>query len=308
MRNSIWKKLKVRRRLPLGVVTLEFSFSKTTKLNSGSITSDLCQSNAEPPRQLFVHNKEIGNPLPTQISNLNTKKSELTVLVGVGASFGYALAQRIAQESHRIVLVSRNTKKLKPLMNEMRELGCEVTAYSCDVTIEQSVKNLFLKLIKNHGAPDLVVYGIQSFGPGNTTNIEVPAFEDGWKHNCLGAFLISRAAANCMLPKAKGTIILIGSTSSIIGRSGHLNLVAGKFGQRGLAQVLSREMWPKGIHVCHMMIDADIRKGTIVDGAPPHSDPDDIAESIVFLHKQPKTAWTSELDIRPWNESFWEHC
>lgn len=153
-----------------------------------------------------------------------------------------------------------------------------------------------------------MVYGLQSFGPGNSINVEVPAFENSWRHNCLGAFLVSHVAAKAMLLQTRGTIILVGSTSSMVGRSTHLNLAVGKFGQRALAQVLSRELRPKGIHVCHVMIDADIREETDEHRDSPYADANDIVESIVFLHKQPKTAWTSELDLRPWNEEFWEHC
>ena len=88
----------------------------------------------------------------------------------------------------------------------------------------------------------------------------------------------------------------------------HLNLAVGKFGQRALAQVLSRELWPAGIHVAHVVIDADILETDSFDDRHPHSDPGHIAQSVLAVHRQPKTAWTSEMDLRPWNEKFWEHC
>ena len=282
----LWRKLKVWRRVPIGPIVLEFSFLRRTKLKRSK-------------KQV----SSINQSLPASV-----KLTDLAVVFGVGSGFGYALARRIARECLRVVLVSRDVNKLQFLMEEIRAAGGDATVYTCDVTSEALVKKTFAEIVKHHGAPSLVVYGIQSFGPGEALNIEVPAFEAGWKHNCLGSFLVSKEAANVMVPLGRGTIVLIGSTSSVIGREGHLNLVAGRFGQRGLAQVLSRELWPKGIHVCHMMIDADILNEDNSGEDHPQADPNDIADSVMFLHKQPKTAWTSELDIRPWNEKFWEHC
>lgn len=281
-----WRKLKVWRRVPIGPVVLEFSFLKRTKLKNS-------KSNFSLVNQKKLH------------TNI---QSELAVIFGVGPGFGYALARRVAKECIKLVLVSRDVHKLQFLMEEIRSEGGEVTAYSCDVTSELLVKETFTRIVKHYGEPSLVVYGIQSFGSGEAVDIELPAFEAGWKHNCLGSFLVSKEAAKLMVPIGRGTIILIGSTSSIIGREGHLNLVAGRFGQRGLSQVLARELWPKGIHVCHMMIDADILSEESSSETHPQADPNEIVESVMFLHKQPKSAWTSELDIRPWNERFWEHC
>ncbi|KUM55080.1 SDR family NAD(P)-dependent oxidoreductase [Rheinheimera sp. EpRS3] len=283
---SLWRKLKVWRRVPIGPIVLEFSFLRKTKLRRSK-------------KQVSYVNQSF--PASEQ-------QTDLAVVFGVGPGFGYALARRIARDCLRVVLVSRDVNKLQFLMEEIRVAGGDVAAYTCDVTSELLVKKTFNEIVKHHGTPSLVVYGIQSFGSGEAMNIELPAFEAGWKHNCLGAFLVSKEAANLMVPLGRGTIVLIGSTSSVIGREGHLNLVAGRFGQRGLAQVLSRELWPKGIHVCHMMIDADILSEDNSSDNHPQADPNDIVDSVMFLHCQPKTAWTSELDIRPWNEKFWEHC
>ncbi|HEX6361451.1 MAG TPA: short-chain dehydrogenase, partial [Albitalea sp.] len=113
-----------------------------------------------------------------------------------------------------------------------------------------------------------------------------------------------------MVPAGRGSIVLIGSTSSLIGREGHLNLAVGKFGLRALAQVLSRELWNRGIHVAHVVIDADILEpgSQVADVASRAADPEHIAELVYSVHRQRRSAWTSELDVRPWNERFWEHC
>jgi NAD(P)-dependent dehydrogenase (short-subunit alcohol dehydrogenase family) len=218
------------------------------------------------------------------------------------------MAHRLAADGFEVILASRNAVRLSGLVEEIESLGGNAVAYGCDATMETSVTSLFSLIRANHGVPILVIYSLQSFGPGEVVDVEVAAFEDGWKHNCLGSFLVARTAAREMLPQAEGTIVLVGSTSSMVGRSGHLNLAVGKFGQRALAQVLARELWPKGIHVAHVVIDADITDDQTKADEEAHADPSHIAEAVLNLHNQPRTAWTSEIDIRPWNEKFWEHC
>jgi NAD(P)-dependent dehydrogenase (short-subunit alcohol dehydrogenase family) len=236
-----------------------------------------------------------------------TKKG-LAMVVGVGPGFGYAVARHLARNGFDIILVSRNAERLGALVEEIATLGVSATAYGCDATLETSVATLFSSVHAHHGVPDLVIYSIQNFGPGEAVNVEVSAFEDGWKHNCLGSFLVARAAARVMRSRQTGSIILVGSTSAMIGRAGHLNLAVGKFGQRAIAQVMARELWPHGIHVAHLVIDADITDDDTQDDGAPHADPEHIAQSVLHLHNQPRSAWTSEMDLRPSNESFWEHC
>jgi NAD(P)-dependent dehydrogenase (short-subunit alcohol dehydrogenase family) len=198
-----------------------------------------------------------------------------------------------------VVLASRNAKRLDALAETISAAGGMAVAYGCDATSEDSVGELFKHVRAHHGVPSLVVYSLQSFGPGRTIDIELPAFEEGWKRNCLGAFLVSREAARSMLPLKRGTIVLMGSTSSLIGRAGYLNLAVGKFGQRALAQVLARELWPNGIHITHLIVDADINEGAETETDAPRADPEHISEVILSVHRQASTAWTSELDVRP---------
>jgi NAD(P)-dependent dehydrogenase (short-subunit alcohol dehydrogenase family) len=232
----------------------------------------------------------------------------LAIVVGVGPGFGYALARMLALEGFDTVLVSRDAGRLSPLVNELRNEGAAVSTYGADATDELAVSSLFERIQAAHGTPSLVVYSIQDFSPGAASEIEVPSFETAWRHNCLGAFLTARESARRMIERKCGTIVFVGSTSSLIGRAGHLNLAVGKFGQRALAQVMARELWPRGIHVAHAVIDADIAENSLEALNCQQSDPSHIASSILALHRQPKTAWTSELDLRPWNEQFWEHC
>jgi NAD(P)-dependent dehydrogenase (short-subunit alcohol dehydrogenase family) len=208
----------------------------------------------------------------------------------------------------RVVMVARRADLLEGVVRDIAAAGDLAFAYGCDATDERSVERLMSRVTSMHGVPSLVIYSVQSFGPGRTADVEVAAFEESWRQNCLGGFLVARAAARLMVPRGQGSIILVGSTSSILGRADHLNLAVGKFGLRALAQVLSRELWDKGIHVAHLLIDADINEGQSVHPSKPQSDPRDVADIVLGLHRQKRSAWTSEVDVRPWNERFWEHC
>lgn len=291
MLKNLWPSLKRWRTVNVGPVSLVFGFRRRVRISRGRSlhAGKLGQTQAamNPP------------PAPTAVPGL-------AVIVGVGPGFGFAMARRLAREGFRLVLVCRNARGLSDLVDELARLAPSVTAIGCDATGEAQVDDLFRRINREVGPPDLVIYSLQDFGPGKVVDVTAAAFESCWRHNCLGAFFVSRAAARAMVARQQGSIILIGSTSSIIGREGHLNLAVGKFGQRALAQVLARELWPEGIHVAHVMIDADIHEG--ISQPHPQAHADDIAHSILGLHQQPRTAWTSEMDLRPSDERFWEHC
>lgn len=300
MLEKFWRLLKQQRRLRLGPATLSLYFIRTPPLRA-------------PPRhstssKIRHQGRDQGSHSSAQDStDIATHCSVQTALLfGVGPGLGEALAHTLAVEGFSVGLVARDGVRLERMAELLRENGRICKSYSCDVTHEPSVESLFRDFTSDFGAPSLVVYGLQSFGPGETLDVEVPAFEAGWRHNCFGAFLVARGATRVMIPKGTGTLVFVGSTSSLIGREGHLNLAVGKFGQRALAQVLAREVWAKGIHVAHLIIDADIREGTAEDH--PQAEPSDISKAVLFLHQQPRSAWTSEMDIRPSSERFWEHC
>lgn len=310
MINSIWRELKKTRKIRINKFALSVKFEKAPFVSSN--TKARWKSTSAQYKKWIMDREAI---LGASIENRSNedkksykKNGEFALLVGVGPGFGYALARRLAREGIAVILVSRNSSNLDGLVSEIRGSGGYACAYGCDATSETSVARLFANIYEMFGVPNLVVYSLQNFGPGVVTEIEFPAFEEGLKHNCIGAFLVSKSAAQLMAPLGRGSIILIGSTSSIIGRAGHLNLAAGKFGQRALAQVLARELWPKGIHVAHLLIDADIDEGAFENCPETSSDPNQIAETVLHVHRQSKSAWTSEMDIRPWNEQFWEHC
>lgn len=293
----VWNHLKMWRKINIGPLSILFKFDRRVRVVPASNKSYIRPNNPAVPDSM-PQSSGLASALPL----------DTALIVGVGPGFGYALARRLAREGYMVLLASRNASHLEGLLEEIAAQGGVGVAYGCDATQESSVLKLFECIQEKHGIPDLVVYSLQSFGPGQSVDIAVSAFEDGWKHNCLGAFLVARSAARAMLPRERGSIVLVGSTSSMLGRAGHLNLAVGKFGQRALAQVLARELWPKGLHVAHVVIDADIDEGAPVQDGIPQSDPNHIAQIILQLHHQPKSAWASEIDVRPWNEQFWEHC
>lgn len=299
----IWRRLKKWRRLPLGPVSLLYRFDRSVHITKGS----RLHRPQSTPKTTPLSRVEHSDIEPQELA-ASAARHPVAVLVGVGPGFGFALARRLAQEGFDLVLVSRKAGNLAPLVQEVNALGVSAEACGIDATDEVGVDQLFSHVERYHGNPSLVVYSVQYFSPGTTTSVEVAAFEAAWRHNCLGAFLVARKAARLMQEKQHGTILLVGSTSSVIGRAEHLNLAVGKFGQRALAQVLARELWPLGIHVAHVIIDADIQEEASPAGTHTQSDPNDIAHSLLHLHRQPRSAWTSELDLRPWKEQFWEHC
>jgi len=300
----LWPELKVWRKVRLGPVSLIYAFRRAVRITQGDRKTRFVLARAPSERDLPEQH-------PERVLQTRTDRAAspgLAVIVGVGPGFGDALARRLAGEGFDLALVARDAQRLTPLSEELSGSGMGVELYGADATDERDVERLFDRIVAQQGPPSLVVYSVQNFGPGKGIDISVPAFESGWKHNCLGAFLVARSAGRLMRDAGKGSIFLIGSTSSMVGRVGYLTLAVGKFGQRALAQVLARELWPAGIHIAHVIVDADIAEATAPTEQLVQSDPDHIAESILALHRQPRTAWSSEIDLRPWNEAFWEHC
>ena len=294
--DSVWRELKLWRKVPLGPVSLRFRLERAIRLTWVPERRFKVRSAAS---HVLVHDLAAGT---------QARRRQVAVIVGVGPGFGYALARHLASEDFDVVLTSRDARRHAGLVEELAGTGARAVCYGADATDERSIAELFDRIESMHGAPDLVVYAVQRFGPGEVVDVEVEAFEAAWRHNCLGAFVVGRRAARTMRARGRGTIVFVGSTSSLVGRAGHLNLSVGKFGLRAIAQVMARELWPSGVHVAHAVVDADIAEDGDDPAEPRRSNPDHIAMSILGIHRQPRTAWTSELDLRPYDERFWEHC
>jgi len=309
--HSMWTSAKRYRSIWLGPVSVKFRFARSARVSSNSfrrltgglkwslstVSAHTASDTPIPAHQVLPPIRDV---LPQQ---------ETALVIGVGPGLGFALARKLAGSGLHVALASRNAGRLNPLVKSLGVMQNQIIrAYGCDASDEASVKNLMSHVGKDMNVPDLVVYSVQGFIPGSMINTEVAAFEECWRQNCLGAFIAAREAARGMLPLRRGTIVLIGSTSGMIGRPGCLNLAVGKFGLRALAQVMARELWPSGIHVAHLVVDADIREEGSIHVHDRQAKPEDISELVYMLYRQPKSSWTSEVDARPWNVDFWQHC
>lgn len=295
MLGRIWASMKRWRRVTVGPVALHYSFRRAVKVRRSS-----AHHLGHGPHVLHgATSAKVARPIAPQPSG------EVAVIMGVGPGLGAALASRLAASGLTVVAVSRLARNHDELIGEVRSVGGRIYSYACDATDERSVARLLDEVTRTVGAPSLVVYSLQWCALKPALDVTVPEYEESWRHNCLGPFLLAREAGRAMVRAGQGTIVLIGSTSSVLAREQHLSFAMGKFGMRAVAQVLARELWPLGVHVAHLLVDADIEER---EEAWPQADPEHIAQAIEMLHRQPRSTWTSELDLRPWNERFWEHC
>jgi NAD(P)-dependent dehydrogenase (short-subunit alcohol dehydrogenase family) len=239
---------------------------------------------------------------------------QVAVIVGAGRGLGCALAQRFGKAQMHVALASRHPDRLDAVAAECSGIGHGARAYPCDATVEESVQALFRQVRSELGEPDVVVYNAGAFVQRSILETSAEEFEDCWRVGCLGGFLVGREAARGMVRRVEGggpggTLLFTGATASLRGGAGFHNLAVGKFGLRAVAQSMARELQPKGIHVAHVVIDGRIRPTAAVEhgGQPAGEDmlhPAAIAEAYYQLHLQPKSAWTLEMDLRPWVERF----
>ncbi len=237
---------------------------------------------------------------------------EISVIVGVGPGLGWALAKRFAGAGMPTAVAARSADKLKRLIerNDDPDVATDrIKPYVCDATKPADVTALFEAVTRDLGSPSIVVFNAGAFEPAGILDITPEAFERCWRIGCLGGFLVGQAAARGMVVRAAGTIIFTGATASLRGSAGFINLAVPKFGVRALAQSMARELGPKGVHVAHVIIDGQIDSARYRDLAAKRDPdallpPDAIAETYYQLHRQPRGAWTHELDLRPWVEKF----
>ncbi len=233
------------------------------------------------------------------------ERKKIALVVGAGRGLGAALARRFARAGAATAVAARGPEPLQRLAGE---IGAR--AYPCDATREGEVVRLFERIGDELGDPDLVVYNAGSYRPGTVLETGAEEFEQAWRIGCLGGFLVGREAARRMAARGSGTVLFTGATAALRGSAGFVNLAVGKFGLRALAQSMARELGPRGIHVAHVVIDGQIEaehrpgRRRADRGADALLDPDAIAETFWQLHLQPRSAWTLELDLRPWVEKF----
>jgi NAD(P)-dependent dehydrogenase (short-subunit alcohol dehydrogenase family) len=225
------------------------------------------------------------------------------VIVGVGPGLGAALVRTFAEAGMRVVAVARHASALTDLPTEQGSVALR----DCDISDPTAVQALFADLADQ--SVEVVVYNAGTFEPGRVTHITAEEFERCWRVGCFGGFLVGQAAARAMLPHGRGTLIFTGATASLRGGAGFANLASPKFALRALAQSMARELGPEGIHVAHVVIDGQIhsaRYAHLADERGPDSllQPDAIAATYLALHQQHRSAWSQEVDLRPWSEKF----
>lgn len=223
------------------------------------------------------------------------QETQVAVVVGVGAGLGLALVQRFAAGGMVVAAAARDESRLAGLVSPVG-----ARAYACDATSEAAVEMLFERVGNELGAPSLVVFNAGAYLPKTVVETTAEEFERCWRILCFGGFLVGRAAARGMIERGRGTILFTGATAALRGGARFVNLAVGKFGLRALAQSLARELGPQGVHVAHVIIDGQIG----ATGDDRKLRPQDIAEAYWQLHQQPRSAWTQELDLRPWVEKF----
>jgi NAD(P)-dependent dehydrogenase (short-subunit alcohol dehydrogenase family) len=230
---------------------------------------------------------------------------EVAVVAGVGPGLGRALAQRFAQGGMRVAVLARNAARLGELA---ASIGPDVQPFACDLTDPGAVSAAFDRVERDLGSPHCVIFNAGAYRPGAVLDIPPQDFLDCWKIGCFAGFLVGQQAGRRMAQRGRGTLLFTGATASLRGSARFVNLASPKFALRALAQSLARELGPRGVHVAHVIIDGQIRAAgrPPADASVPDSqlEPSAIAEAYWQLHLQPRSAWTLELDVRPWVERF----
>ena len=241
-----------------------------------------------------------------------TKK--VALVIGAGTSLGSAVAKCFAKDGLTAVVARRSGEELAKLKKEIEGFGGICHPFALDARKEEDVINLINKIENEIGEIAVAVYNIGAnirFGIKETTSQK---YYKVWEMAAFGAFLMGREVAKKMIPRKKGTIIFTGATASVRGGDGFAAFAGAKHAKRALAQSMARELGPKGIHVAHVIIDGAIDTPWIQKLFPDYvkekkkidglMNPDDIAKNYIMLHKQPRNAWTQELDLRPWVEKW----
>jgi len=225
---------------------------------------------------------------------------ERVLIVGAGAGLSASLARLFAREGMQVALAARNPGKLAALS---AETGAR--AYGCDAVKSDDVQRLYREVENDTGAPDVVVYNASARARGPLVDLVAADVMRAIEVSAFGGFLIAQEAVRRMLPKGRGAVLFTGASASVKGYPQSAPFAMGKFALRGLAQSMARELSPQGIHVAHFVIDGGIAQaGRVPSGPDALLDPDAIATNYLHVLRQPRSAWTWEIELRPWVEKF----
>ena len=245
----------------------------------------------------------------------NDPGKPVCVVIGAGEGVGQAVARAFAADGHPVCVTrrARNLAQLDALIDGIRSAGGQAHAFGVDARSEQETVALFDRIEREIGPIGVVVFNIGAnvqFGIRETT---ARVFTKVWEMACFAGFLAGREAARVMVPRGAGTILFTGATASVRGREGFAAFAAAKHGLRALAQSMAREFGPQGVHVAHVICDGSIDGVFIRERVGDTTDllrddailkPDDIAQAYLWLHRQPRSAWSHEIDLRPWREQW----
>jgi NAD(P)-dependent dehydrogenase (short-subunit alcohol dehydrogenase family) len=231
--------------------------------------------------------------------------TKTALIVGAGSGISAAFARALHRDGYRVALAARGLEKLAALVQETAAL-----ALSVDAAKAESVANLFAEIDRAFGRLDVVLYNASYRTRGPFLDLDPNEVAKSIEVSAFGGFLVAQEAARRMVRQGEGAILFTGASASVKGYALSAPFAMGKFALRGLAQSMARELQPKGVHVAHFIIDGGVRnaeRGRVESGdATPDSflDPAAIAETYMAVLKQPHSAWSLEVELRPWVEKF----
>lgn len=238
----------------------------------------------------------------------------VALVIGAGDATGGAVARRFAREGFVACVTRRTAGKLEPLVDRIRAEGGEAHGFASDARREEQVVELIQSIERDIGPIEVAVFNVGGNVRFPIRDTTTRVYTKVWEMCALGGFLVGREAARVMVPRGRGTILFTGATASVRGGIGFSAFAGGKHALRALAQSMARELGPEGIHVAHVVIDGGIdtdftreRRGDQYASLKAEGgilDPEAIAENYWHLHTQARSAWTHELDLRPWSERW----
>ena len=227
--------------------------------------------------------------------------TESVLVAGVGPGLGIAVAARFAREGYRVAMLARSRDRLASLAAQAPD---RLIPMPCDVTDPAQVDTAFDETERAIGALACVVFNAGAYRRSSVLDIEPKEFELCWRVGAFAGFLVGQAAARRMVTRGAGTILFTGATASLRGGANFANLASPKFALRAVAQSMARELGPRGIHVAHIIIDGQIGRADAAAAPDSRLAPEAIAQIYLDLHRQQRSAWSQELDLRPWVERF----
>src|SRR6185503_989454 len=235
------------------------------------------------------------------------------LIVGAGEATGGAIARRFAREGYTVCVTRRNADKLAPLVEQIEKAGGKARAFGSDARREEQVVELVQTIEREVGPIEVCAFNVGGNVRFPIRELTARVYTKVWEMAALAGFLVGREVARVMVPRQRGTILYTGATASLRGGAGFAAFAGAKHALRALAQSMARELGPEGIHVAHVVVDGAIDTPFIRENFPERYalkekagilDPEAIAENYWQLHRQPRSAWTHELDLRPWMEAW----